>query len=202
MYAMEEIRIMEKPDYVSWDEIHDVLWAGHEENRKAGLHMKYPSLPSDQLEALLRDNGCCFVALDGRKVVGTCSYRLFWRRRWYTGRQRVVSLILDAMLPEYQGRGIYSKLYHYREEHLRNLGLNLIDMDTAEGNDTIQKVFLKDGFRYVDYMVYESPHYSVVMAKWLNGCPYSRWKCWWKFHWRKWIIRFIYKPGKIKRFGR
>ena len=47
---MEEIRIMEKPDYVSWDEIHDVLWAAHKENRDAGMHMKYPGLPGDQLE--------------------------------------------------------------------------------------------------------------------------------------------------------
>ena len=197
---MEEIRIMEKPDYVSWDEIHDVLWAAHKENRDAGMHMKYPNLPSDQLEGLLGDRGHCFVALDGRKVVGTCSYRVFKRKRWYTGRQDVVSLILDALLPEYRGKGIYPKLYHYREEQLKELGFNLIDMDTAEKNEKIQQLFLKDGFRYVDYMVYQSPHYSIVMAKWLNGCPFSKWECWWRFHWRKFRTRLIWKPGQIRRF--
>ena len=192
---------MEKPDYVSWDEIHDVLWAAHKENRDAGMHMKYPGLPGDQLEGLLGDKGRCFVALEGRKVVATGSYRVITCKRWYNKtKQKVVSLLLDGILPEYGGKGIYSKLYHFREEHLKGLGFNLIDMDTAEKNVGIQKVFLKNGFHLVDFEVYKSPHYSVVMAKWLKGCPYSKWECWWRFHWRKLRTKAIWKPGQVRRF--
>ena len=73
-------------------------------------------------------------------------------------------------------------------------------MDTAEKNVNIQKVFIKNGFRLVDFEVYKSPHYSVVMAKWLNGCPYSKWECWWRFHWRKLRTKAIWKPGQVRRF--
>ena len=198
---MEEIRIKEKPDWVSWDEIHDVLWAAHKRNREAGMDMKYPSLPGDQLKELLKDGGQCFVALEGRKVVATGSYRIFKRRRWYNPkREKMISLLLDGILPEYEGKGIYSKLYHYREEHLKSLGFNLIDMDTAENNANIQKVFLKQGFRFVDFESYQTPHYSIMMAKWLNGCPYSKWECWWRFHWRKLRTKAIWKPGQVRRF--
>ena len=34
---------MEKPDWVSWETIHDVLWEAHAENRKNGVFMRYPS---------------------------------------------------------------------------------------------------------------------------------------------------------------
>lgn len=33
---MEEIIIQEKPDWVEWDDIHDILYNAHKENRDKG----------------------------------------------------------------------------------------------------------------------------------------------------------------------
>lgn len=42
------IEIVEKPEWVSWDDIHDVVWKAHENNRKKGVIMSYPSLPGEK----------------------------------------------------------------------------------------------------------------------------------------------------------
>ena len=44
------IQIIEKPDWVSWDEIHEVLWKAHENNRENGVFMSYPSLTGDEIK--------------------------------------------------------------------------------------------------------------------------------------------------------
>ena len=198
---MGEIVVKEKPCDISWDEIHDVLWAAHAENRKAGLNMKAPCLPGSQMEALVGENGHCFVALDGEKVIGTCSFKIETRNNWYVHQQPIAYCMLAGILPEYRGKGVYSQLLSLREQHIRQLHIKLMEMNTAEHNTAVQEALLKKGWRRVDFISLKSPHYSVVMAKWLDGCPYSTWKCWWKYTICKWKVKIKYKPGYIKRFG-
>ena len=45
-----DISIIEKLEWVSWDEIHDVLWKAHERNRANGGLMSYPSLSGEELK--------------------------------------------------------------------------------------------------------------------------------------------------------
>ena len=66
-----EINIIEKPEWVSWDEIHEVLWKAHEKNRENGVFMSYPSLSGDEIKRRVENNGKMFIALDGQNVVGT-----------------------------------------------------------------------------------------------------------------------------------
>jgi len=44
-----DLHIIEKPEWVSWDEIHDVLWKAHAENREKGMNMNLPALPAEQI---------------------------------------------------------------------------------------------------------------------------------------------------------
>ena len=43
------IQVIEKPDWVSWEVIHQVLWNAHEENRQKGIMMQLPSLSAEEL---------------------------------------------------------------------------------------------------------------------------------------------------------
>ena len=51
------IQIMEKPDWVSWDEIHEVLWRAHEKNREKGIIMAYPSLSGEEIKNKIGNKG-------------------------------------------------------------------------------------------------------------------------------------------------
>ena len=51
------IQIIEKPDWVSWDEIREVLWESHAENREQGIVNTYPLLPGDELRRFVGEKG-------------------------------------------------------------------------------------------------------------------------------------------------
>ena len=65
------MQVMEKPEWVSWDEIHEVLWKAHEQNRKKGVIMSYPSLSGEEIKNKIGDKGKLFVAIEDNKVIGT-----------------------------------------------------------------------------------------------------------------------------------
>jgi RimJ/RimL family protein N-acetyltransferase len=192
----------EKPDNVSWDSIHEVLWKAHEQNRAHGMYMLYPSLPGEKLKELIGSTGHCFVAMEGNKVVGTCSFKPINRNAWYSKGRKTAYYILDGVLPEFAGKGIHARLFNLRQSYVEKQGYDLFVMDTAEHNLPIQKIFLKNGFRYVSFKCYSSGgNYAVIIAKWLNGCPYLDWYCQLRFLLRKYYIKLRFKPGYIKRFG-
>ena len=60
---------------MSWDEIHNVLWEAHEDNRSKGVVMDNNSLPGDKIRDRIGKDGKLFVALDDDKVVGTLALK-------------------------------------------------------------------------------------------------------------------------------
>ena len=195
-----ELIIIEKPQNLSWEEIHNVLWAAHARNREKGIFMKYPSLSGDEIRKRVENNGHCFVALLDGKIVGTCSFRIQKRASWYTKGQEVAYYMMEGILPEYQGKGIYGRMMEYRERYVKNMGVHLVEMDTAQNNKEIQSIVLRHGFKYVRLHSYSfGKHYSVVMAKWLEGCPWPEWYCKLRFYASSLKTKLKYKPGHIKR---
>ena len=201
MAQAEDIVFCIKPETVTWDTIHDVLWKAHERNRAQGMQMLYPSLPGCEIEKLLGDSGRCFVAMDGDRVVGTCSFKPIKRKNWYSKGMKTAYFILAGVLPEYAGKGVYSRLYSMRQSYVEKQGFNLIEMDTAEKNVSIQHILLKNGFKYVSFKPYSTGgSYAVIMAKWLGECPFANWYCKSMFQAKKYYVKLRYKPGYIKRF--
>lgn len=198
---MNDIQIMEKPDWVSWDDIHEALWKAHEKNREKGIYMRYPSLSGDELRNLIGEQGKCFVAIYDGKIIGTNAYILKQNRRWYAKGQTVAHLCLASVLPEYQGSTVYFNLVRHRQKYIDGLGIKIVDMDTEDNNKMVQKLLLKQGFKYVGYMLCKTPnpHYSVIMARWLNGCPFSDRYCAFRFWVSKLKVRLKYLLGKVKR---
>lgn len=190
-----------KPETITWDTIHDVLWKAHEKNREKGMSMLYPSLPGNELEQLIGNSGRCFVAMDGDRVVGTCSFKPVKRNNWYSKGRKTAYFVLAGVHPEYAGRGVYSRLYSLRQSYVEKQGFDLLEIDTAEHNLQIQQVSLKNGFKYVSFKPYSTGgNYAVIMAKWLGECPFSNWYCKGMFLLKKYYVKLRYKPGYIKRF--
>lgn len=197
------IQIVEKPEWVSWDEIHEVLVKAHAQNRANGVNMKKPTLPGEKIAEEVGNEGKMFVALDGERVVGTLALIDKSGRRWYnTGKYGY--LCYGAVLPEYGGKGIYRSLYQVAETTAKQLGLIVLTRDTNERNARMLKITKQEGYHYVAYKVC-SDHFNIVRAKWLNKCPYPVWYINTRFLISKVIAKLRYKmdpvKGRTKRFG-
>ena len=174
--ARKEIVVLERPESVSWEEIRAVLQEAHSENVKKGIVLLYPSLSAEELYAKTEGRGGkMLVALCEGKVVGTGAVAIIEKEFW-CGNGKYAYCFLDAVLPEYQGQGIYAKIVEWQENYARSVGVDRMLFDTHELNRRIIKISIKHGDRKIQYRVKDGRN-SVVLVKWLNGCPYSRLQC-------------------------
>ena len=175
------IQIVEKPDWVSWEEIKQCLTDAHAVNRARGINMTHYQWPADRIKDFLGENGVMLVALDENKVVGTAAIAEQTGNGWYA-RGRYAYLCFAGILPDYGGRGIYKALFLKREALAASLHYNVLLFDTHLANTRVQGIATKNGYRYIGFFQARSKdHYNVVMAKWLGKCPHSRLYCWWRY---------------------
>jgi len=184
---MESIRIIEKPEEISWDTIHDVLQKAHQVHFDAGIVMYTATLTAEELEKrVVGSNGKCYVAMDDDTVVGTLSFIHKHFQRWYCQGESA-ELTLQGVLPSYQGRHIGTNMIKMCEKEIRKQEINTICFDTAEQNTIRIKMALKDQYRLVDYH-YNNGHFSVELMKWMDQCPFSRIYC---------MLRYVLKRMKV-----
>lgn len=175
------IQIQEKPDWLSWDDIKQCLFEAHAINREKGINMANYQWPAEKIKEYVGDNGIMFVALDGDKLVGTAALAEKQGYHWYT-KGKCGYLCFACVIPSYSGLGIYHSLLKKREDFARTQNFDVLYYDTHCKNEKILSFGEKNGFRKVRYFQTKSKdHYSIVMTKWLNGCPYSKFYCWWKY---------------------
>lgn len=198
------IQIIEKPDWVSWDEIHDVIWKAHAPNRENGIIMSFPSLSGEEIRKKIEPEGKFFVALDGKKVVGTMGIMKGKGHPWFTKGLQYGHMCLAAVLPQYSGNGIYQSLNNLRERYAVDNNYSVLIADTNEQNTKMIGIKKKEGYRLVAYMACKD-HYNVVMAKWLQPCPFSSWYIKIRFYLSKFYLKTRFKMvpgnGRTKRFG-
>ena len=176
------IQIVEKPDWISWEDIKQCLYEAHAVNREKGIYMNHYLWPINKIRNSLGEKGVMFVALNGEKIVGTAAIGDRVGSKWYN-KGRYAYICFDGVITDYNGKGIFSQLDSKREEVARKHGYNVLVLDTHAHNIHRQKIALKNGYRYVRYFQANSrDHYSVAMAKWINGCPYSSLYCRTRYH--------------------
>ena len=202
---MDEKRcqIVEKPDWVSWDEIHHVLKKAHEQNCAMGVQMLVPMLAGEELRMFVEGKGKMLVALDDEKVVGTLALVVKDGKHWYT-RGRYGYVALGAVLPEYSGQGVFRALYDRIEVEARQMQLPILVRRTHENNARILKIAKQQGYHFVDFKP-SGEYFHIVRVKWLDGCPYPLWYINLRFNLSKLLVKIRFKrvPGKacVKRFG-
>lgn len=176
------IQIVEKPDWVSWNDIKQCLYDAHASNREKGMNMSHYQWPEEKYISTIGENGRMFVALDGEKLVGVAAICDRTGDSWFT-EGKYAYMGFAGVLPNYNGHGIYNELVKVREDFAKRNGFKTLVFDTHEENKVIQNKALKNGYRYVHYFqAGNKDHYCVIMAKWLEECPYSNLYCFYKFH--------------------
>ena len=198
----EDIQIVEKPKWVSWEEIHQVLWKAHEQNRQKGIMMQLPAFSAEELQKFVGE-GKMFVALDDNRVIGTLALVIKEGKRWYN-QGRYGYVCLGAVLPDYSGKGVFRLLYDHVEKEALLLKLPVLTRDTNEKNSRMLKISKKEGYQFVSYKACKD-HFNIVRAKWLYDCPYPSWYIKLRFYLSKFKLKTYFKmvPGKgrVKRFG-
>ncbi|MBQ5943968.1 MAG: hypothetical protein IJL61_04525 [Bacteroidales bacterium] len=192
---MSEIRVMEKPDWISWNEIHELLLSAHKKNIAKGMVMGVPQLSGEELKNRVGDNGKCFVALFDNSLVGTTSISYFQGKHWYDKGKLVAHSLASGILPKYQGIGIYEELMGLRDADICDMHAEIIHADTAEDNKIIRMNAKRNGFVDVDFR-FVHDHYSVIFVKWLNGCPFSDSYIKFRYKITKALTMLQYAPGK------
>lgn len=163
------MQIIERPDSVSWDEIHDVLWKAHAENRRMGINMSHYQWPSEKIRDFIGKTGVVLVAIKDGKVIGTTAIKESFKSSWYA-RGKYAYLCFDCVLPDYRGLGVFKLLDSKREEIAIQQGYNVFVFDTHLNNTHRQDIAKKNGYRKVG-LFWAKDHYSVIMVKWVEK-PY------------------------------
>lgn len=198
---MNHFIAIKKPDSISYEEIHELLYAAHDENRKKGIFIKTANMSGKELEKHIGENGTCFVVMDGSKLAGVIAVRDVIRNKWYA-KGHVLDQIILGVSPEYTGKHISSILHEKVVEYAIQNNYNAIEARVAHQHINMQNLDRHWGFRYVDYISFKGiDHYTTVLYKWVHGCPYSQKYCDFRFNLKKILVHLRYKPGKQKRFG-
>lgn len=201
MSNQDEIVYQEMPEWITYDDIHELLWKAHEENRKAGFILATTQLTGEELKDRVGPEGTTLVALSGDQLVGTLSFHPNKKKVWYI-KGKSMGLLLGAVHPDFQGKHINSNLFKLSYDYARKDGCTSLELDTADHNDHAIKVFEHLGFVKVSYKANKGrDHYSVNMMKWLDECPFSPFYISLRYHLKRALVRLRYTPDKKKRFG-
>ena len=192
---MNDIQFMEKPDWVSWDDVMDCIQAADTVNQKKGLHMHIAEVKPDEMKEDLKD-GKCFVALCDNKVVGTTSYKIRNLRRWYRFG-KVIYHDYEGIRPEFRGTDVYLNLCELKYNDVIKTGIRVLQCHTAAQNKTMIKLNLKYGFKLVFFRPNKIglDYYSVTMVKWEDGCPFPNWYLKSIFNLSKYISKIFFTPN-------
>ena len=196
---MDDIIIIEKPNHITWDNIHELLLQAHKRNIKKGIISLYAQLPGEEIEKRLGKDGRCWVAMDKDKIIGTTAVSFFIGQNWWNRNKKVAHSCFTGILQQYQGIGLVEQLDAKLIEYVRSLGVEMIQGDTAEGNRAMRKLAELGGYKTVDYFAPKSHHYSIHFVKWYGNCPFSDKYINRRYKVSRYLTRLQYKPGKEER---
>ena len=200
---MNDIRVIEKPDLIPWDDVAKCIFRGQATNNSKGFDMTFGHISGVELQKSV-NGGHCFVAINEQnEIVGTLSVTFgnikFW---WHKGPAALYCY--EAILPEFRNNlNRYFGLHKMAEDCIKHANIKVVWATTAEQNETMLKINKIKKWKFVQYSptVPGSNYYSIVMAKWLEGCPYKDCIITFMFKLSRFVVRFLYKPGKVFRFS-
>lgn len=168
-----EIRFLKKPSSVSFDKIHEILWAAHESTRANGMQFSTAEMSGKELEDYIKThNATCYVAMDGDKVIGTNSCYLDYVNKGAI-KGRFVKEVLVGILPEYKGQGIYSRLFELAVTYAKENKADGMVTTTFAKNKKMQQIKKKQGFVYTRHFIKDG-HFSVGGYLCFKDLPHSK----------------------------
>lgn len=113
-------------------------------------------------------NGECYIAFRDEKIVGTILLKHPDNPVQHPLYKplNVTSFHQLAVDPDYQRQGIGRTLMDHIEQRAKDLGLEKLICDTAEGAEHLVHMYIRRGYRIVDKVKWPKANYrSVIMRK-------------------------------------
>ena len=174
---MEEYKIQQKPEWISYDEIVDVLKDAHTDTADKGMHFTaLTQTPEETEKRVLEHNGVFFVALSQDNELLGVGAILFHKKghSWYNRNKPYAAITMVGVRKKVKGKGISNGIYREMEK-LGFSRVNILTMNTAENNKIVLESNFRHGWKYVDVKSWSNTDfYSIAMAKWKDGCPYHK----------------------------
>lgn len=182
----DKVVLQPKPDYISWNDITELLHLAFAEHVREGL-MYMACTQSEEQTRTRVGEGVCIVALLNGKLVGT---------RTLTIRGKNLHVAQLAVHPDYRGLGIAVKLDDYSFEYARSKGLNALIGDTSEKATSIVKWHLKRGDQIVGLFSHSTTnYYSVVLRRAVCGRKYTAFEARLRFCLSSCLCRLLLTEG-------
>lgn len=197
---MEEIKVMPKPDWVSWEDIHQLLLKANETNEKKGFSVAGLTCSPEELEKQMK-NGLCVIAMHGNKLVGVSACSLNCTKRWYNKKSKSARKFLSGILKSYQGCGVLGEIDKVLNDYIKSCGCDFIVASTAEQNIAMRTKSKMGGYKELTFISFpDTRYYSVIFGLWLGKCPFSDSYIRFRFWLSKIYTKTRYKVGREERF--
>lgn len=185
------IKIMPKPDNISWFEITELLHEAYAEHAAKG--MGYSACFQTEVRTRERvGDGLCLVALLDGKLVGTATLHTF---------PDTLHLCQFAVHPNYRSYGLGRELQKYVFELACKYEKLALVCDTSEKADKVVGWYIKTGWQKVGLVSYATTNfYSVCFRKPVCGRKYSRIESWLRFTLSSTLCRIKFKENGEKRW--
>ncbi|WP_297674449.1 GNAT family N-acetyltransferase [uncultured Bacteroides sp.] len=193
-----DLKVIPKPDEISWESITKLLHEAFTEHVEQGLHYS----ACDQTAEITRkrcENGICLIALFNGVLVGTGTVSFFKKEG-----EKYASLSQMAVLPEYKKFGFGSKI---RDEIIKicfENGIEAIYCNTSEKAIKIVNWYVNAGWQKVGMCSYrETNYYSVIFRYPIMGHKYTRFNVVFRYNLSKIICKLIWlEDGTLSYCGR
>lgn len=203
---IEKLQIIEKPDYISWEEITELLHAAFKERKDQGLSYLATRQSVETTKQRVAD-GICLVALYDNKLVGTVTLQINkiidQKRKWYHESSYAYSKQL-AVLPEFKGKGIGKALQNARLQICFDNNVDALIFDTSHKAESLISRFLWLGAQKIDFISHSTTnYYSIVFRIPIKGKNINKLYCGFRYYLS--MIRCVLlkdKNGELRLFVR
>lgn len=169
--SWKDIKIIEKPDKVSLEDITGLLHDAHVVNKERGFELITAHQDVEDIKERL-GNGKFIVALVGDMCVacGAIIPRPDFKSWFYSGSCMEFHML--GVRRKFQGMGLATLIDKKREE-LAFEQSDIIISSTGKKNVPVLKMWKKHGYYPIDYISFGENNYtSIVVAKWKDRCPH------------------------------
>ena len=158
--------IFRKAEKEDFDKIRYLYWSliDQEQDDPSFPHWKKGIHPSDEMIQDSIDNGDLYVLADGSDIAACViangeKVKGYADAPWQIDSDEVIVLHVLAVHPDHRGKGLAQRLVENVIELERIAGKKALRLDVIENNTTVEKLYRKLGFRYIQT---KTLYYDVV----------------------------------------
>lgn len=158
-----EIKIVPKPEEVSWEEITELLHLAFKE--RADQEIDYLAVNQDVITTKKRaKGGICLIALHKNKLVGTALLHIRKGRKWYEGKNYGYFSQL-GIHPDYKRRGIATMFFEERMNICHEHGVDAVTFHVSSKAKSILSLHEKLGAQKVSFFSNSNNNYYSIYLR-------------------------------------